>query len=231
MLRPKKKITKRELKQDALVTTYAEVTSFYETHKKNISIAITALVIVIIAAVVFFKNRADNNEKAMTLLGSIYTFYDNGQYQLAIDGVPEKNIQGLRSIVENYGSSSSGGIACFYLASAYYQLGNYDEALRYFEEASVSGDLLAVSRLAGIADCYEAKGDHRQAAEYFEKAAARNSKDVNVAEYLSNAARNYAQSGDKEKALDLYRRLKKNYPTTSFGREADRYIEQLSVQA
>ena len=41
--------------------------------------------------------------------------------------------------------------------------------------------------------------------------------------------RNYARAGEKEKALDLYRRLKKNYPTTTYGRDADRFIEQLSV--
>ena len=229
MLRPKKKITRKELKQDALITTYAEVTNFYETHKKNISIAITVVAVVIIAWGLYFKNRSDNNEAATTLLGSIYTLYDNGQYQLAIDGVPEKNVQGLKAIVDNYGNSQAGEIAKFYLASAYYQLGNYQEALKDFEECSPPGNLLTVSRLSGIADCCEAMGDHGKAGENFEKAAAKDSRDVNVAENLNNAARNYAEAGEKEKALELYRRLKKNFPTTTFGRDADRYIAQLSV--
>ena len=229
MLRPKKKITKKELKQDALITTYAEVTNFYERNKKNISIAITAVIVVIIAVGLYYKNRSDNNDSATTLLGSVYTYFDSGQYQLAIDGVPEKNIQGLRAIVDNYGNSRAGEIARFYLASAYYQLGNYDEALKDFEDCSPPGDLLSVSRLSGMADCYEAKGDHVKAGENFEKAATKDSRDVNVAENLSNAARNYAQAGEKDKALELYRRLKKNFPTTTFGRDADRYIAQLSV--
>jgi len=229
MLRPKKKISKRELKQDALVTTYAEITSFYEKHKKNISMAFTAFVVVVIASVVFLKNRSENNEKAMTQLGSIFQFYDNGQYQAAIDGVPERNIAGLRSIVENYGNSQAGDIAKFYLASAYYQTGNFDEALKYFEESSPSDELLAVSRYSGIGCCYEAQGKHREAAESFEKAATKNTKDVSAAENLNSAARNYVQAGDKEKALELYKRLKKNYSTTSYGRDADRYIAQLSV--
>jgi hypothetical protein len=46
---------------------------------------------------------------------------------------------------------------------------------------------------------------------------------------LNNAARNYALAGDKAKAIELYKRLKKNFPTTTFGREADRYVAQLSV--
>jgi TolA-binding protein len=229
MLRPKKKLSKRELKEDALVTTYVKATTFYETNKKSISIGITVLVVAVFAVVVFMKNRADSNEKALAQLGGVYQIYDAGQYQLAIDGVPEKNIPGLKSIVENYGNSAGGDLARFYLANAYFNAGNVDEALKHFEDCSPSDDLLQVSRLSGIAACLEAKGDHGNAAENFEKAATRYAKDVTAAENLNNAARNYGQAGEKEKAIELYKRIKKNYPTTTFAREADRFITQLTV--
>ena len=229
MLRPKKKISKRELKQDTLVTTYVKVTSFYETYKKQISIGVTALVVLIIVAVVFFKNRGENSERAMTQLGAVFQLYDNGQYQVAIDGVPERNVAGLKSIVENYGGTRAGEMARFYLASAYYQLGNYDGALTNFEEFSAPDELLAVTRLAGIGECYEARGMHKEAAESFEKAATKYAKDASAAENLNNAARNFGKAGEKEKAIDLYKRLKKSFPASSFAREADRFIAELSV--
>jgi tetratricopeptide (TPR) repeat protein len=229
MLRPKKKISKRELKEDKLVTWYVNVTTWYEKHKKNISIAITVLVLAIVATVVFVKNRSDNNERAMAQLGDVYALFDNGQYQAAIDGVPERNIPGLKSIVENYGSSPSGELARFYLANAYYHMGRYDEALKHFEDFSASDEMLTVSRYAGIAGCFEAKGAFKEAAENFEKAATKYAKDVNAAENLNNAARNFGLVGDKEKAIELYKRLKKNYPTSVYAREADRFIMQLSV--
>jgi hypothetical protein len=69
MLRPKKRISKKEMKEDALVTSYVRVTTFYEQNKKNISIAITALAVVVFATVIYFKNQADNNEKAIAQLG------------------------------------------------------------------------------------------------------------------------------------------------------------------
>ena len=229
MLRPKKKLSKREMKQDALVTTYVRATTFYETNKKSISIAITVLVVAVFAVVIYMKNRSDNNEKAITQLGLVYQFYDAGQYQTALDGIPEKNVPGLRSIVENYGNSRTGDVARFYLANALYNTGAYDEALRQFEECSPSDPLIDASRLAGIAACQEAKGEHRKAAEYFEKAATKHGKDINAAENLNNAARNYGQAGEKEKAIELYKRIKKNYPTTTFAREADRFIARLTV--
>ena len=55
MLKPKKKISKRELKQDSLLTTYMQVTGFYDQYKKQISIGITAFVVVVVALVIFLK--------------------------------------------------------------------------------------------------------------------------------------------------------------------------------
>jgi hypothetical protein len=41
------RISKRELKEDALVTSYVKITGFYERNKKNISIAVTVVLICI----------------------------------------------------------------------------------------------------------------------------------------------------------------------------------------
>ncbi|HEX7573325.1 MAG TPA: tetratricopeptide repeat protein [Bacteroidota bacterium] len=229
MLRPKKNISKRDLKEDVLVSTYVKLTSFYDTNKRAISIGVTAVVVSVFAVVIFLKNRSENNEKAITALGAIFETYDAGQFQKSVDGIPEKNIQGLKSIVDNYGGSATGDLARFYLANAYSQLGRYDEALKEFEDYSPSGELLSVSRLSGIGSCYEAKSMFKEAAASFEKAATQYPKDVSAAENLNNAARDYGQSGDREKAIELYKRIKKNYPTTAFARDADRYIAQLSV--
>jgi pentatricopeptide repeat protein len=229
MLRPKKKITKKEMKEDALVSTYVKVTSFYDQYKRTISIATTAVVVVVIATVVFLKNRADNNERAFQQLGEIHQFFDNGQYQVAIDGIPERNIIGLASIADNNGSTTAGNLARFYLANAYFQLGKFDEALEMFEKFSAGDDALAASRYAGIAGCQEVKGDYAEAGKNFERAASAYKNENSEAENLNSAARNFALANDKEKAVELYKRLKKDHPTTTYGRDADRHIAQFSV--
>jgi len=229
MLRPSKKISKRELKQDALITTYAQVTTFYNTYRRAISIGLTVLVVAAAAVFFYMRNMSTDSETARTQLSEVRQFYDNGQYQVAIDGVPERNIKGLRSIVDNFGRTGGGNLARYYLANAYFQLGKYDEALKEFENYSSGEELLESSRLAGIAGCYEATGMYREAAENFEKAAAVDPKDLNAADHLGGAARNYARAGDKAKAIDLYKKVKKNYPASGVAREADLYIAELSV--
>jgi len=229
MLQPKKKITKRQLKEDALVTSYAKARSFYDEHKRTISMGITATAVVVIALVVYIKNRQENSDAALSRLSAVVSYYDNGQYQLAVGGVPERNLPGLASIVEEFGGSPGGEIARFYLADAYYKLGEYDQALTQFEDFSAPNPTLEASRLSGIAACHEAQGRYAEAAGYYERASTADKKGALAAENLYNAARTYARAGDREKAIQLYQRLKKEFPTSSFGRDADRFIAELSV--
>lgn len=229
MLKAQKKITKRQLKQDALLTSMVKATTFYEQYKQHLLIAIGAVVVLVGGSIIYSKINAENNEKATTMLSKTMTLYDNSQYQLAIDGVTERGITGLKSIVENYGGTRAGNLARFYLANAYLQLGNHNEALAHLEDFDADEQLLAVSRLAGIAVCYEAKGEYEKAAEHYERAGVQYPEDVDAAANLNHAADNYALAGKKERAIELYKKIKKEYPTTQFGRDADRYIARLSV--
>jgi len=229
MLTPKKKLSKRELKEDALVTSYVRVSSFYSENRRMISIVATVIAVLVIAAIIYGKNRAANNISASTEFGEVFQLFDNGQYQLAIDGVPERNIKGLKAIVENYGNSNAGDIARFYLADAYYNLGKYQDALEQFKKFSPPVETLEISRLSGIGSCYEALGMRKDAAEYYEKAAKKDPKDASAAENLSNAARNYAAAGEKGTAIELLKKLKKDFPTSAFGRDADRELAALSI--
>ena len=229
MLQPKRKITKKEMKEDALITTYVRATTFYEENKKNINIGVTTLIVIVAALFIYTKTRNADNEKATTELAKVYSYYDNAQYQIAIDGVRERNIPGLTSIVDNYGSTHAGNMAKLYLADCYFNLRKFNDALKEYEDFSPDGELLTVTRYAGMGSCYEAMGKYKDAATNFEKAASQYSSDVSAAENFNAAARNYAAAGEKEQALELYRKIKRSYPTTSFAREADRYIAELSV--
>lgn len=228
MLKAQKKISKREMKQDPLITTMANLTTFYDVQKKNIGIAVGGLVVLVFGIWWYAQNQKTNNEQASTALGSVYSYVDNNQYQVAIDGVPERKITGLKSIVDKYGSTDAGNLARFYLANAYFHLGKYDEALEQFKDFKGKDQFLVISRLVGIAECYEAKGEHENAAENYEKASIDYPKDVEAAANLNNAANNYMLAGKKERALDLFKKLKKEYPTTQYAREADRFITRLS---
>jgi tetratricopeptide (TPR) repeat protein len=229
MLKAQKKISKKELKHDALLDSMNKVTSFYGDNKKAIQYSLGALILLIVGVYAYTQNRNTKNEEASAKLGSVYSFYDQNQYQLAIDGIPERKITGLKSIVGEYGGTDAGNLARFYLANSYFQLGKYDEALESFDDFDASEPYLVVSRLAGMASCYEAKKDYERAAAGFEKAASSFPKDVDAATNLNNAAYNFMLSGKNDRALELFKKLKREYPTSQVAREADRYIQKLTA--
>ncbi len=228
MLKAQKKISKRELKQDALITTMGNLSAFYDVNKKNIGIAVAGLVVLVFGIWWYTQNQKTNNELASTALGSVYSYVDNNQYQIAIDGVPERKITGLKTIVDKYSGTDAGNLARFYLANSYYHLGKYDEALQQFEDFKGKDQFLVVSRLTGIAQCYEAKGNYEKAADNYEKASVDNPKEVEAASNLNNAANDYMRAGKKDRALELFKKLKKDYPTSQYARDADRYIARLA---
>ena len=234
MLNPKKKISKKELKQDTLISGYVEITSYYEKYKKQINQALLGLVLISIVTVVYVNNRRSNNEKASSELSKIMSIYDNAvndftQYQTAINGPADGHIMGLKAIVDNYGNSDAGELARFYLANAYFNSGKIEEALTQFDKFSSDDKLLRASAFAGMASCYEAKKEFGKAASYYEKASNLISNTINTPSYLHHAGRCYGLAGEKEKAVSLYKRLKKEFPNSSFGRDADRYIAQFAV--
>jgi TolA-binding protein len=229
MLKPKKKITKKEIKEDKLVTTYFEATTWYETNKKIVNGVLGGIVVLAIVIVAYMNNVNANNQKANTELGKVMAYYDQGKFDLAIGGNLQENIRGLQSIVDDYGSTKAGELAKFYLASAYCAQSDYDKALRYFLDVSVKDEMITASAIAGAGSCYEAKHDYEKAASMYEKAAFNSTKDVNAAENMFHAARNYLSAGKKEKAAELFKKVKKEFPTSVVAREIDRWIAQASA--
>lgn len=229
MLKAKKKITKKELKEDALVSSYTKFLVFYEEKKKLIGYVALGVVILAVLLVAYINNRNSNNEKAATALGKIFTFYDAGandvkQYEIAINGMPERSVMGLKSIVDNYGSTNSGELAKLYLGNAYFATGKLDDAMKMFEDFSSNDPILQAAATAGEASCFESKGNYEQAASLYEKAAGLQT--IETPEYLQSSARCYGLKGDKPKALALCLRIKKEFPKSTQARDIDRYIAQ-----
>ncbi len=229
MLKPRKRITKKELKQDQLITTYVKATEFFRNNRKLVSGTITGLVIGVIVVIAYLNNRNSDNLKAATELSQVLNLFNGGAYQMAINGDPTRNITGLKSIVDNYGSSETGEQAKIYLADCYYYIGSYDEALKYFKDYDGSDRLLEASADAGIAEVYEIRGDHQKSAEYYDRAGSRDSKSFLTPQYLIGAARNYIKIGKKDRATDLLTRVKKNFPDSPYATNLDYYIAEAKV--
>ncbi len=230
MLKPRKRITKKELKQDKLVTWYFAAAEYLRNNRKVVSGVVTGLVIAAIVAVAYMNNVRSSNNKAATELSQVLDAFNGGAYQVAINGDPTHNIRGLKYIVENYGGSETGEEAKVYLADCYYYLGDYADAMKYFKDYDGSDKFLQASAYAGVAEVYAIQKDYSKAAEYYERAAASDSKNFLAPQYLVGAARNYMMIGHNEKAIALLTRVKKDFPNSEYAGNIDFLMAKAKLQ-
>jgi tetratricopeptide (TPR) repeat protein len=227
MLQKKKKLSKKEIKEDKLLVFYKNAVVFFEQNKNKVLIYAGVLIAVIAIVYFYLNQKSETNEKAGLELSRIMTLYDQGSYLEAIEGRLGTNIIGLKNLVEEYGGTENGETAKIYLANSYAFLGNYDEAFKYYKDYSGSIDYFEAASLAGQAGYYAVKEDYARAANLYLKASKISKINSQNPDYLLNAGINFMRSGEKEEAKILFNRIKEDYATSLAYREVDKYLSTI----
>ncbi len=231
MLTKKKKLSKKQIKEDKLVTFYTQVLEKFEEYQKQVFIA-AGIIVVIVAGIYIYSIKAEESEaKATAELAKVLPAIEQKQYQQAIDGQPGTGVIGLKKLVEDYSGTESGEAAKLMLANAEFYLGNYDEALKYYE--SYSGEIreMRAAAIAGQAACYEEKGEYEKAGNLFEKAANVFKLNANNPSYLVSAGRNYLKVNNFDNARKVFETVKNEYENSNEARNIERYLSKVEIMA
>ncbi len=224
MLAKKKKLSKREIKEDKLVTTYYQALNYFQENKNRVGYYVGGLLVVIAAIYFYMNNKAENNKQAGIQLSRVIGLYDAGSYLEGIEGRQGTNIVGLKKIVAEYGSTENGETAKIFLANSYQMLGNVEGAFKYHEDYSGSNETFKATALAGEAGYYAYKGNFEKAADLYLSASRISKANVLNPDYMLKAAINYIEAGKKEDAKDLLEIIRKDYQTSTAFREVDKYL-------
>ncbi len=212
-------------KSDFLTEIFFQVTVFLGRHRTAALLALGAILIATISAVVWHQVQVAKNQEATSKLEIIIKWYEAGNYSGAIEG--DSTTMGLKEIATVYSNTPSGEQAKLYLANAYFQLRNYDEAEQVFESISSSAPLVKGSAWAGRAACYEQKKEYKKAAQMFRRASEIIRHDAIAPIYLESAGRNFELAGEKRDALAVYEKLKKDYPQSAAARHVEAMMARL----
>ncbi len=220
MLKPRKKITRREIKQDKLVTYYFKATDFVHQQGPRLLLIVGLMLAIVIAASVFSRMQTKNEKVAVVELTKAQSRYNNHDFEEAVEI--------LKKLVDDYGSTKSGKIAKFYLANAYYNLKDYNEAEKYFKEYGDGDDNLGASAISGLAACWEEQGKFKEAAEMYKKAAEKFSDGFMAPENLYHSARCYAIAGNIAEARKILNDLIEKYADSPVKNDAELFLGELS---
>ena len=222
MLRPRKKLSRREIKEDPLVTTYVRVQKFIQRHSKQLNIVGLIVVAAIVITVFMGRSKRSAETAAAGRLGIAEMYYWAQDYTRAVGE--------LSNIVDTYSGTKSAGTAAFLTANAYYAQDDYANAEKYFRlylDDYGHKKMFTASSLAGIAACRESQGAFLEAAQLYERAGTKIGNSSRSPFYLKDAGRCYVLAGEIDKGKAVYETIIDKYTDSSIKQEVEFLYESL----
>lgn len=205
MLRPKRRVSKKELKQDELLEFLYNSEQFIRKNQKALIYAVIGIVVVIVVALMMMNSRKNAEMAAAAEVGQAQAAFDQGNYQ--------EVIADLEPVVETYKGTNSAGVGVFYLGSASYRLGKFDDAQTYYKQYLDEYDddpVLSASASASLGAIASNAGNYTTAFQHYKKAARRAPYKFLAEKYSLEAADNAFQAGDLKSANTLLTQLLTN---------------------
>lgn len=224
MLRPKKKITKKEIKRDPLLEKISQISNFVTKNSRLVTYIVIGLIVVIIFTFSMVNSKKKANIEAAGELGLAELSIENMDYDDAIVR--------LESLIDKYPRTKSSGMAIFLLAKVHLIEQEYDIAEEYFLKYIDSyGDdeMILAAAYSGLGICEEQKGNLERAAEYLEKAAEVAPYKFQKHEYYLSAARYLIKEENFERAESILISILNDEPDSRTKSFAEILYGQLEV--
>jgi tetratricopeptide (TPR) repeat protein len=198
------KLTKRQIKEDPLVTAAFRGTQIWEAHGTRILIGLGAMALVVLLVFFVSRSRAQSEERAQGDLFRAQMSVAQNDYATAQ--------QMLKEIVDSAPGTRAATQAMMYLGDTYAGQGKPAEAVNWYRRAlakAKNDEDVKISSLHGLAAALEDRRDFVQAAAAYEELAKLATNDDERGRAMLAQARCLAKAGQKEKAISVYQTIQR----------------------
>jgi tetratricopeptide (TPR) repeat protein len=207
LARKRRKLTKRDIKEDEVAEFFMETVQYLRQNSKRIlGIAIVAVVGVLITTMVMRQLRAAEREAQ--------TWVSRANMELRSGNIASA-IQSYEAVAERYRGTWGHSDASFFMANAEFAVGRHDTALVLFQRYLSLGKRrheFTVSAKQGVAQCLEEMGRYTEAADGYRKVQREHPDSPLAPDALMGSARCYELAGDLAAAEKVYSELLEIYP-------------------
>lgn len=209
---------------------YTKSELFFEKNKTPITIAVVAVLVIVGGLLGYRKFIAEPRAKeAQDMIWKAQYYFEIDSLDKALNG--DGNYLGFAEVANQYGSTSTGNLAKFYMAVIYHQKGEYETALQYYKEADLGDDVLRVMAAGNQGDVLVELGKPAEAATQFMKAADMVASDYTTPMFLMKAGIVYQQQNDWKNAAKCFGRVSTDYPNSPDAQAAKKYGARASAMA
>lgn len=194
-----------------------------EKYKKPVLIGIVALV-ALVGAFAFYKyNQSENNAVAQTEMYQAVFFFEQDSLEMALKGIPAKEVKGLQEIADEYSGTKAGGLASFYTGVIYLKQAKFQEAIDYLGKFDSNEGILQARAWCLMGDAYSELEDNDNAIKYYKKASEYKPNEQITPAYLMKLGLAYELTSDWKGAAAAYDKIIKDFPQSQDVTDAKKY--------
>lgn len=136
---------------------------------------------------------------------------------------------GALRIINKYSGTAAANLCEYYAGACYLHLHQYAKAIKFLKDFDADGATQIKSRAYGmIGDASAELNKNDDALDYYKKAANVDDKDeFTSSEFLFRAALFAESTGKTKDAIELFKKIKEEYPLSDKASEVDRYLAKL----
>ncbi|HET6244942.1 MAG: tetratricopeptide repeat protein [Bacteroidetes bacterium] len=194
-----------------------------EENKKSYSIILGSIVAIVVLYFAWAKLYvAPQEAEAQSYMFYAERYFTKDSLDKAMFG--DGNHLGFNDIIDDYGVTSAANLSQYYMGIGYLRKGEFQNAINHLEKFSSDDQMLSSISQGAIGDAYAEMGKLEDAVDNYLSAADKNSNKFTSPIYLMRAGIVYEELGNFSKAVEVYSKIKENYPDTNEGREIEKYI-------
>ena len=206
---------------------------FLDFFKKNQKSLTYALVLAIVLIGGFFgytelyqKPREAKAADAM-FMAEKYFANDSSTFVLNGDG----QSKGVLYIIKEFSGTKAANLAKYYAGVSYFRLNDFNKSIEYLKDFSPDAKQIQAVAYGTLGDAYASLNKVDDAVSYYKKAGTYFPEDEAISsEYIFRAAAYLELNGKADEAIELYTKIKNEYPKSEKGFMADKYINRLKIQ-
>ncbi len=227
-----KKVQKKE------VDVVEKARGFWDDYSKPISYIGSAIILIVAAWLIYkYMFKVPEQEKADKVVFVTQKYFseftnatDSTKMLLATKVLNGDGINpGALKIINQYSGTPAANLCEYYAGACYLHLGQFQKSIKYLKDFDANGATQIKSRALGMmGDASAELNKNDDALDYYKKAANVNSKDdFTSSEFLFRAALFAESTGKTKDAIDLFKKIKTDYPLTEKAADVDRYLARL----
>ncbi len=207
--------------------TLTKTEQFLENNWKAITYGLAVIAVVVGVVWIYNKRLDSKTEEALSQMYVAENYFAADSMNLALYG--DGNYLGFIDIADEYGSTRPGNLANYYAGVSFLRLGQFEDAIDYLKKFKKRDESVSPVAIGCIGDAYVELGDTDRGIEYYLRAANYSENTFYNPLYLFKAGQLHEIEGRYDEALDIYHRIKDEYPESSEGNNIDKNIARVKV--